>query len=159
MYVADRWQAFHAMRRWLPLVLLGVAIITMTLVSAASGTPHRNKISPIRDARRRLLGEQEPGRGRLDYSQPLLEVMDNDDGTLSSFGTLLDFDSPVAAPLGGLAGQPPRDNARLGGRLLTYNLPQQGPDGSEGGPGDRNVELLPTRGRARPAAAEAPAGR
>ena len=39
MCVAHPWQASHAMRRWLPLVLLGVAITTMTLVSVASASP------------------------------------------------------------------------------------------------------------------------
>ncbi|MDQ4129738.1 MAG: hypothetical protein M3133_01900, partial [Actinomycetota bacterium] len=65
---------------------------------------------------------------------------------------LLDFDAPVAAPFAGPADNfDPATLASLG-RLLAYNDPQQGPDGSVGGPGDRNVELLlrdPRKGAAR----------
>jgi len=38
MYVAHPWHS-HAMRRWLPPVLFGVAITTMTLVSVAFASP------------------------------------------------------------------------------------------------------------------------
>ncbi len=73
----------------------------------------------------------------------LLELMDNRDGTLSIFGTLLDFAAPVDAP------RSSDDSSVFGdrtlasiGRTLTYNDPQQGPDGSQGARRDRNVELL-----------------
>ena len=74
----------------------------------------------------------------------LLEVMDNRDGTLSIFGTLLDFAAPVKAP------QSSTDSREFGdrtlasiGRALTYNDPQEGPDGSQGSrKEDRNVELV-----------------
>jgi len=74
----------------------------------------------------------------------LLEVMDNRDGTLSIFGTLIDHAAPLATPPPGTpaAGFAPETLAALG-RELSYNDPQAGiEDGAEGRPEDRNVELL-----------------
>jgi metallophosphoesterase (TIGR03767 family) len=74
----------------------------------------------------------------------LLELMDNRDGTLSIFGTLIDHGAtlatpPAGTPAGGLA---PEALAALG-REFAYNDPQVGvEDGAEGRARDRNVELL-----------------
>jgi metallophosphoesterase (TIGR03767 family) len=79
----------------------------------------------------------------------LLQVFDNRDGTLSIFGTIIDHASPAEAPAAGTAaaGMTPADLASLA-RTLSYNDAQTGaracspePCG-EGGPEDRNVELL-----------------
>lgn len=74
----------------------------------------------------------------------LLEVMDNRDGTLSIFGTLIDHGAPRATPPAGTRafGFDPETLAALG-REFSYNDPQVGvEDGAEGRPQDRNVELL-----------------
>src|SRR4051794_9169102 len=78
----------------------------------------------------------------------LLEVMDNRDGTLSIFGTILDHASAATAPGSGTgaAGMSPGDLASVG-RTLSYNDPQVGatkctPNCGEGTTDDRNVELL-----------------
>jgi metallophosphoesterase (TIGR03767 family) len=78
----------------------------------------------------------------------LLEVMDNRDGTLSIFGTILDHASAATAPPSGTsgAGLAPGDLASIG-RTLSYNDPQVGatkcsPACGEGTSDDRNVELL-----------------
>jgi len=79
----------------------------------------------------------------------LLQVFDNRDGTLSIFGTIVDHASEAAAPAPGTAaaGMSATDLASIG-RTLSYNDAQTGgrscspePCG-EGGPEDRNVELL-----------------
>jgi metallophosphoesterase (TIGR03767 family) len=72
----------------------------------------------------------------------VLEIFDNNDGTLSIFGTLLNTAAPIAAPPSGTpaAGFTPDEMASVA-RTLTYNDPQAGP-GAEGDNGDRNVELL-----------------
>ena len=92
--------------------------------------------------------------GHVDWPQQsrLLDVVDNRDGTISIFGTILDHGSPPV----------PRRASRLRGRLLpaaevsrlasiarelAYNDPQSatGRDGTpdrRGTPADRNVELL-----------------
>jgi metallophosphoesterase (TIGR03767 family) len=73
----------------------------------------------------------------------LIEVMDNCDGTLSIFGTLIDHAAPATAPGDGT------DASSLGvgplasiGRTLSYNDPQLGLGFGDGEPEDRNVELL-----------------
>jgi metallophosphoesterase (TIGR03767 family) len=79
----------------------------------------------------------------------LLELFDNHDGTLSLFGTIVDHASAGTAPASGTAaaGLTSADLASIG-RTLSYNDHQTGgracapsPCG-EGGPEDRNVELL-----------------
>jgi hypothetical protein len=79
----------------------------------------------------------------------LLQVFDNRDGTLSIFGTIVDHASEATAPAPGTAasGMSAADLASIG-RTLSYNDAQTGgracspePCG-EGGPEDRNVELL-----------------
>ena len=74
----------------------------------------------------------------------LLEVMDNRDGTLSIFGTLVDHGAPLATPRPGTAASrfDPATLAALA-RELSFNDPQAGGgSGAEGRPRDRNVELL-----------------
>lgn len=78
----------------------------------------------------------------------LLEIMDDRDGELSIFGTILDHASPVTAPGSGTAaaGMSEADLASVG-RTLSYNDPQVGaavcnPACGEGTADDRNVELL-----------------
>jgi 3',5'-cyclic AMP phosphodiesterase CpdA len=79
----------------------------------------------------------------------LLQVFDNRDGTLSIFGTIVDHASEATAPAAGTDASTltPGDLASIG-RTLSYNDAQTGgracaplPCG-EGGPDDRNVELL-----------------
>ncbi len=78
----------------------------------------------------------------------LLEIFDNLDGTLSLFSTILDHAAPATAPLSDTPAGPltTLELASIG-RTLSYNDPQLGaracgtPCG-EGGPADRNVELL-----------------
>jgi metallophosphoesterase (TIGR03767 family) len=74
----------------------------------------------------------------------LLELMDNRDGTLSIFGTLIDHGATLATPPRGspAAAFDPETLAAIA-RELSYNDPQVGvEDGAEGRPVDRNVELL-----------------
>jgi hypothetical protein len=78
----------------------------------------------------------------------LLEIFDNEDGTLSIFGTILDHASEATAPAPGTAASG-LDTAALAsiGRTLSFNDHQTGggcepnPCG-EGEAADRNVELL-----------------
>ncbi len=79
----------------------------------------------------------------------LIEIFDNRDGTLSVFGTVVDHAAAAAAPPAGTpaATLTTLDLASIG-RTLSYNDPQVGgractggPCG-EGGPADRNVELI-----------------
>jgi len=73
----------------------------------------------------------------------VMDVMDNCDGTLSLFGAVVDPNVPIGAPGSGTnaSGMDERTLASVA-RELSYNDPQEGPDGSEGKPKDRNVELV-----------------
>ena len=87
----------------------------------------------------------------------LLEVMDNRDGTLSIFGTIMDHRGPAGAPAAGDATGFDDETLASLGRTLAYNDPQVGPEGDPGPsglPNDRNVELLIGDPRARRAADE-----
>lgn len=79
----------------------------------------------------------------IDWPQQsrLLEVMDNRDGTLSIFGTLLDHAATYEVPAAGTASG--FTVAQLGAisRTLMYNDPQASL-GATGAAADRNVELL-----------------
>ena len=74
--------------------------------------------------------------------------MDNEDGTLSIFGTVLDVDAPVRAPASGTpAGGFGVPELASVARTLAYNDPQAGGLESGNGKGDgaradRNVELV-----------------
>lgn len=72
----------------------------------------------------------------------LVELMDNRDGTLSIFGTVLDHAANATAPAPGSAQA--FDEAQLAsiGRTLAYNDPQAGPPSGQGTAADQDVELL-----------------
>ena len=73
----------------------------------------------------------------------VLELMDNQDGTLSIFGTIVDQEGPVVAkPSGTETDKLPAAHLASIGRTLAYNDPQAGAGTGEGATSDRNVELL-----------------
>ena len=79
----------------------------------------------------------------------LVEIMDNHDGTLSLFGTMLDSAAPAAAPAPGSASAFTTTQLASLARTLAFNDPQDsGLEGSAGGGSkagtrkDRNVELV-----------------
>lgn len=140
---------------------------TPNVIGLVSGHTHENRVG----------GVTRPGGGgfweietsaEIDFPHQnrLLEVMDNRDGTLSIFGTVLDNPAPVTAPASGTSAAG-LDTAQLAsiGRSLGYNDPQSADPtdkGEVGGGGlgrarDRNVELLLKDPRAKPAQAP-PAG-
>ena len=73
----------------------------------------------------------------------LLEVFDNEDGTLSIFGTIVDHASNATAPASGadVSAMDESDLASIG-RTLAANDTQNGAPNGEGDAEDRNVELL-----------------
>jgi uncharacterized repeat protein (TIGR01451 family) len=77
------------------------------------------------------------------HQHRLIEVMDNRDGTLSIFGTVLDHASPATAPAPGNASGFIAGQLASIGRTFGFNDPQKGPPSGEGDPQlDRNDELL-----------------
>jgi 3',5'-cyclic AMP phosphodiesterase CpdA len=130
-------------------------------VAYIAGHEHRNRIRPF--PRSGLTGTPDgPALGgfwqvitaaHIDWPEQsrLLDLVDNADGTLSLFGTLLDHAAPPnpgGAPPGG-GGAAPAATQRLASisRELSFNDPdaengEDGHDDARGGEGDRNVELV-----------------
>jgi metallophosphoesterase (TIGR03767 family) len=113
------------------------------VVALVSGHSHNNRVESYKS---------ESGSGFWEIKSPaiadwptqnrLIELMENCDGTLSLFGTMLDHDAPVAAPPPGpAAGFSPEQLASIG-RVLAYNDLQEDQAGNAGERTDRNVELL-----------------
>jgi 3',5'-cyclic AMP phosphodiesterase CpdA len=132
------------------------------VVAWVAGHTHANIIEPFR----RSGGEGGFWSIRLaseiDWPQQsrLLEVMDNRDGTLSIFGTILDHAAPAGIPSSGTAAAGfDADTMAAISRTIAANDPQLGIGTGEGDKKDRNVELLlrdprrnpldPTSGRRR----------
>ena len=73
----------------------------------------------------------------------LLELFDNEDGTLSLFGTAIDHASNATAPATGTNATTLDENDLASiGRTIGFNDPQYGAPEGENAPSDRNVELL-----------------
>jgi metallophosphoesterase (TIGR03767 family) len=114
------------------------------------GHIHENEITPHK-ARGGESGFWEIATAaEIDWPQQgrLIELMDNSDGTLSIFGTVVDTAAPVVTPADGTNANAFTDT-ELGSlsRRIAANDPQVGFEGSvsqhaEGRPVDRNVELL-----------------
>jgi metallophosphoesterase (TIGR03767 family) len=120
---------------------------TPNVVAYVAGHIHANRITFYRGRKGRGFWEIATA-SHVDYPQQsrTIEVMDNRDGTLSLFGTILDSAAPAAAPPPGSAlGFTPAQLASLG-RTLSFNDPQRDADEDdpprEGRRADRNVELV-----------------
>ena len=127
--------------------LRALALAHPNVIAYVAGHTHENRITAIRRS------DDRPGgfwaiesASEIDWpiQSRLLELMDNRDGTLSIFGTLIDHAATLATPRAGTpaASFGPAALAALG-REFAYNDPQVGVEsGAEGRPQDRNVELL-----------------
>ena len=123
---------------------------TPNVIAFVAGHTHANAVRFFRGKRGRGFWEINTA-SHIDWPQQsrLIEIMDNGDGTLSLFGTLLDTEAPVTDPPAGPATAfTPTQLASLA-RTLSYNDPQrEGLEGTEGSAEktgsrrDRNVELL-----------------
>jgi uncharacterized repeat protein (TIGR01451 family) len=71
----------------------------------------------------------------------LVEIMDNNDGTMSIFNTVVDHASPATAPPAGPAAGFTEPMLASLGRTFSYNDPDNNQSGT-GAPEDRNAELL-----------------
>lgn len=112
------------------------------LVAYVAGHTHDNRIDLFREGRGGFWQINTASHADTPQQSRLIEVMDNRDGTLSLFATVLDHAAPIAAPAPGTAAAAFTD-AQLASlsRVLAWNDPQA-ERGARGRPQDRNVELL-----------------
>lgn len=115
------------------------------VIAYVNGHTHRNAVKAFKRGRSGFW--QVNTASHVDFPQQsrTLELLDNRDGTLSLFGTILDTAAPIAEPPPGPAAA--FSDTQLGSlaRTLAANDPQTRPVTSGDGPGrksDRNVELL-----------------
>jgi metallophosphoesterase (TIGR03767 family) len=115
------------------------------VVAYVAGHTHENRITAVKRGAGGGFWEIETA-SEIDWpiQSRLIEVMDNRDGTLSIFGTLVDHGAAVATPASGTSAAGLGTDALAAlAREFSYNDPQVGvEDGAEGRPQDRNVELL-----------------
>ena len=119
------------------------------MIATVFGHTHENKVTPFpRPGGGGFWGIESPSHIDWPLQSRLIEVMDNRDGTLSIFGTVLDVDAPVKAPAPGTsaAGFGVPELASVA-RTLAYNDPQAGGERERQRrrrrrAGDRNVELV-----------------
>jgi len=127
------------------------------VIAYVAGHSHENRIAPFQaepeDGEGASGGAQAPpASGFWEIKSPaivdwppqhrVVDLMENCDGTLSLFTTMLDHDAPVEAPGAGPASGFSAAELAAIGRTLSYNDPQVDQDGADGEPVDRNAELV-----------------
>jgi metallophosphoesterase (TIGR03767 family) len=112
------------------------------VISYVAGHSHENRVNP----KGSFWEVKSPAVLDWPPQHRLVEVMDNDDCTLSVFGTMVDHGAPVSIPESGTpADELDRADLAAISRTVTYNDPEhRGGDReeAEGVASDRNVELL-----------------
>lgn len=117
------------------------------VIAYVTGHTHENKLLPCGQAAgcgANPLWWEVNTSSTADWPQQsrLIDVMDNKDGTLSIFGTIIDSAQPAAAPNAGPAAMFTPDELASVGRTIAFNDPQGGDGTGEGAPEDQNAELL-----------------
>jgi hypothetical protein len=113
------------------------------VVAYVGGHTHENKVSAFpRPGGGVWWGIETSATADWPVQHRLVELMDNHDGTLSIFGTVLDHSAAATAPAPGSALAFDEQQLASIGRTFAYNDPEQGAGTGEGSPGDQNVELL-----------------
>jgi hypothetical protein len=119
------------------------------VIAYVAGHTHENEIVPFSGPNGGFWEITSPATADWPPQHRVIDVMDNRDGTLSLFTTMLDHDSPSQAPASGTnaAGFGIGELASIA-RTITYNDPQ-GDTSKAGQPIDRNAELLIANPRCR----------
>ena len=95
------------------------------VVAYVAGHSHNNRVEPFKaDGGSGFWEIKSPAISDWPPQHRLIELMENCDGTLSVFGTMLDHDAPVDAPQAGPAAGFSAAELASVGRVLTYNDPQ-----------------------------------
>jgi len=117
------------------------------VIAFVTGHTHENDVIPYKKGKKRGFWEINTA-AHTDWPQQsrLIEVMDNRDGTLSVFGTILDHSAPIATLAPGASGTVFTDLqlSSLARRLSAndYQSNNEGDGDPRGQRNDRNVELV-----------------
>jgi uncharacterized repeat protein (TIGR01451 family) len=113
------------------------------VIAYVAGHTHENRIQPFtRSGGGVWWGIETSATADWPVQHRTVEVMDNQDGTLSIFGTVLDAASDSQAPAPGSAQAFNEEMLASIGREFAYNDPQAGLGSGDGTADDQNVELL-----------------
>ena len=113
------------------------------VLAYVAGHTHENNVQPFtRPGGGVWWGIETAATADWPVQHRLVEVMDNRDGTLSIFGTVLDHAADAQSPAPGSAQAFNEEMLASIGRELSYNDPQAGKGSGEGTAEDQNVELL-----------------
>jgi uncharacterized repeat protein (TIGR01451 family) len=113
------------------------------VIAYVAGHTHENNVEPFtRPGGGAWWGIETAATADWPVQHRLIEVMDNFDGSLSIFGTVLDHAADAQAPAPGSAQAFNEKMLASIGRELSYNDPQAGKGSGEGTAQDQNVELL-----------------
>ena len=113
------------------------------VIAYVAGHTHENRVDPFtRPGGGVWWGIETSATADWPVQHRTIEVMDNLDGTLSIFGTVLDAASESQSPAAGSAQAFNEEMLASIGRELAYNDPQAGLGSGEGTADDQNVELL-----------------
>jgi hypothetical protein len=112
------------------------------VIAYVAGHTHANRIDLYRKGKTGFWQINTASHADAPQQSRLIEIMDNRDGTLSLFATILDQASPIAAPAPGTAAAALTD-AQLSSisRTLAFNDPQRETK-QLGRTLDRNMELV-----------------
>jgi hypothetical protein len=112
------------------------------VIAYVAGHTHDNDIRLFKKGRTGFWQINTASHADFPQQSREIEIMDNRDGTLSLFATILDHAAPVTPPAPGTAAASLTD-AQLGSlsRVLAWNDPQRDPD-HQGARKDRNAELV-----------------
>ena len=112
------------------------------VIAYVAGHTHANRIDLYKKGKTGFWQINTASHADAPQQSRLIEVMDNGDGTLSLFNTVLDQAAPIAAPAPGTAAAAFTD-AQLSSlsRMLAFNDPQRDTD-QLGRTLDRNMELV-----------------
>ena len=113
------------------------------VIAYVAGHTHENRIQPFtRSGGGVWWGIETSATADWPVQHRTIEVMDNLDGTLSIFGTVLDAASDSQAPAPTVRQAFNEEMLASIGREFAYNDPQAGHGSGEGTAADQNVELL-----------------
>ena len=113
------------------------------VIAYVAGHTHANRVDLYRKGRAAFWQINTASHADWPQQSRLIEVMDNRDGTLSLFNTVLDHAAPAEAPAPGTDASALTD-AQLASvsRTLAFNDPQRARPDQRGRKLDRNVELV-----------------